>query len=134
MVSDSVDVILSNCVINLSPDKPAVFREAHRVLKPGGRIAVSDIALGAPLSAAVRETAQNYVACLSGALPVDAYIAAVEAAGFTDVRVTRTSARAMFEGALSDPNAVAVMAALDPAEVATALDAVYSVSVEARKA
>lgn len=84
----SVDVIISNCVINLSPDKPQVFREAYRVLKPGGRLAVSDIVTRVPLPAEIRQNLTAWVGCLAGALDLRAYQAALEAAGFTEVSIT----------------------------------------------
>jgi SAM-dependent methyltransferase len=83
----TVDVIISNCVINLSTDKPRVFREAFRVLKPGGRLMVSDLALLKPLPAAIRESVEAYVACIAGALAKDDYLRAVREAGFAAVDV-----------------------------------------------
>ena len=83
----SVDVVISNCVINLSPDKPQVFREAFRVLKPGGRLMVSDIVLNRPLPKAARDSAALYAACVAGALRRERYLAAVTDAGFTHVAV-----------------------------------------------
>jgi len=85
----SVDVILSNCVVNLSPDKPAVFREAFRVLKPGGRLSVSDILADRPLPDALRAQMDAWASCVSGAIPAADYVAGLEAAGFGDVRVER---------------------------------------------
>ena len=90
-VSDnSVDVIISNCVINLSPDKPQVFREAFRVLKPGGKLAVSDIVTDGPLPAVVKNNLSAWAGCIAGALDVRDYIGGIEAAGFTDVELTPT--------------------------------------------
>lgn len=83
----SVDVVISNCVINLAPDKAAVFREIARVLKPGGRVAVSDIALKQPLPAALAESAAAWGGCIAGAIPIDAYVAGLRAAGLSDVVV-----------------------------------------------
>jgi ubiquinone/menaquinone biosynthesis C-methylase UbiE len=71
LADSSVDVVISNCVINLSPDKPQVYREIARVLRPGGRIAVSDIVLKKPLPAAIREDAEALVGCVAGALLLD---------------------------------------------------------------
>ncbi len=84
----SVDVIISNCVINLVPDKAAAFAESFRVLRPGGRISVSDIVLLGDLPLQIRDSVEAYVACLSGAVLLDDYLAALTAAGFRDVRVT----------------------------------------------
>src|SRR5581483_12458156 len=83
-----VDVIISNCVINLSPDKDAVFREAFRVLRPGGRLHVSDVVLLHPLSAAEQQDMTLWAGCVSGALERDDYQARLRSAGFTDVAVS----------------------------------------------
>jgi arsenite methyltransferase len=85
---DSVDAILSNCVINLSPDKDAVFREAYRVLKPGGWLAISDIVTQGDLPASVRADEELWGACIAGALDEGEYLAKVQAAGFENVEVT----------------------------------------------
>jgi len=82
----SVDAIISNCVINLSPDKPAVFAEAFRVLKPGGRMVVSDLVLKQPLSDDVRHSVEAYVGCVAGASLQTEYLALMRAAGFADVQ------------------------------------------------
>jgi ubiquinone/menaquinone biosynthesis C-methylase UbiE len=87
VADNSIDVILSNCVINLSTDKPRVFREAFRVLRPGGRIMVSDLALKKPLPKAVRESVEAYVACIAGAQAKEDYLGAIRRAGFKDVKV-----------------------------------------------
>lgn len=87
---ETVDVLISNCVINLSPDKPAVFREAFRVLRPGGRIAVSDIVLTAPLPQAIEENIVAYVGCVAGAPLLDDYLGYIRAAGFQDVGVVES--------------------------------------------
>jgi SAM-dependent methyltransferase len=87
---DGIDVVISNCVINLSPDKPQVFREIFRVLKPGGRVAVSDIVTNGPLPEAVKSSLSGWAACVSGAIDVNEYISAMQAAGLVDVQVTPT--------------------------------------------
>ena len=133
IVDGSADVVISNCVINLSPDKPRVFREAFRVLKPGGRLAVSDIVLSAPLPAAVAEIAAAWVGCIAGAMLESDYLAAIEAAGFEGVRTTRTSYAAAFEGHRDDPIVRQVTEALGADTIAKAASSVWSVRVEARK-
>jgi SAM-dependent methyltransferase len=87
VADNTVDVILSNCVINLSTDKPRVFREAFRVLKPGGRLMVSDLALKKPLPPEIRGSVEAYVACVAGAMVKEDYLAAIRTAGFADVQV-----------------------------------------------
>jgi len=87
----SVDCVISNCVVNLSPDKPQVFREALRVLRPGGRLLVSDLVLVRPLADALRRDVALYVGCVAGALPRAEYLAALAAAGFARVEVLRES-------------------------------------------
>jgi arsenite methyltransferase len=82
-----VDVVISNCVINLSPDKPAVFREVFRVLKPGGRVAVSDIVTNGALPESVQKDMQAWGACVAGALDMKDYTRGLEEAGFIQIRV-----------------------------------------------
>jgi arsenite methyltransferase len=88
----SVDCVISNCVINLAPDKDAVFREVARVLKPGGRLAVSDIALKGELPRAVAESMAAYVGCIAGAIPIESYRAGLIAAGFEYVEIVDSGA------------------------------------------
>ena len=88
---NSIDVIISNCVINLSPDKPAVFREAFRVLRSGGRLMVSDIVLLKELPASLKESEEAYVACVAGASLKDDYLKMILDAGFKDVRTMNES-------------------------------------------
>ena len=83
----SVDAIISNCVINLSPDKKGVFKEALRVLRPGGRLMVSDIVLLKELPGVIRQSVAAYVGCVAGALMKDDYLRAIREAGFQDVMV-----------------------------------------------
>ena len=85
---DFVDVIISNCVINLAPDKSKVFREAYRVLRPGGRIMVSDIVLSKPLPKTVRDEVVTYTGCIGGAILDKEYLDHIRAAGFVDVEIT----------------------------------------------
>ena len=80
-----MDLIISNCVVNLSPDKPQVFREALRALKPGGRMLVSDLVLTRPLSPALKNDVDLYVGCVAGASLREDYLDAMRRAGFVDV-------------------------------------------------
>jgi len=84
---NSVDVVISNCVINLAPDKSRVFTEALRVLKPGGRLMVSDMVLLKELPDFIKNSIEAYIGCLSGAIMRDEYIEAIKAAGFEEVRI-----------------------------------------------
>jgi arsenite methyltransferase len=110
---NSVDVIISNCVINLSADKDKVLREAFRVLKPGGRFAVSDVVTKGEIPAAIREKVLLWAGCIAGALEENDYGAKLQAAGFTGVdleptRVYRTDdARAFLTGQGIDVDAIA---------------------------
>lgn len=85
-----VDVVISNCVINLSPDKPAVFREMYRALKSGGRVAVSDLVTNGPMSPMVAKSMESWAGCVAGALDMEEYRQGLIAAGFQDVAVTPT--------------------------------------------
>lgn len=87
LANDSADCLISNCVLNLAADKAAVFREMYRVLKPGGRVAVSDIALRQPLPDELAKSVAAYVGCIAGALEIDEYVRLLTAAGFTGVQV-----------------------------------------------
>src|SRR4051812_27705858 len=88
--ADSVDVVLSNCVINLSTDKPAVLRETARVLKRGGRLAVSDVIADPGMDEATRNSLAEYVGCIAGALTRDEYETHLAAAGLVDIEITET--------------------------------------------
>ncbi|MCI0330214.1 MAG: arsenite methyltransferase [candidate division Zixibacteria bacterium] len=87
VANETVDAIISNCVINLSPDKPKVFREALRALKPGGRMIISDLVLIAPLPESVRTSVEAYVGCLAGAAMKSDYVRMIQEAGFERVEV-----------------------------------------------
>jgi SAM-dependent methyltransferase len=100
--SDSVDVVISNCVINLSPDKDAVFREICRVLKPGGRLCVSDIVTRGELPQAIRDSLEQWAGCVAGALTEQDYLQKIRDAGFTqltseDVNLAPDKERAALE-------------------------------------
>jgi SAM-dependent methyltransferase len=83
----SIDIVISNCVINLCPDKAAVFGEAARVLRPGGLLVVADTVLLRPLPQALRDVPEMYSCCIAGAVPLANYVSLIEQAGLTDVRV-----------------------------------------------
>ena len=94
----SIDVIMSNCVINLAPNKPAVFREAFRVLAPGGRLAISDVVAIGELPTAIAGDSAAYTGCIAGAAPVAELERTIAGAGFADVRVAvQAQSRALIE-------------------------------------
>ena len=86
--SNTVDVIISNCVINLSPDKEKVFNEAFRVLTAGGKLAVSDIVTAGPLPEAIKQSLSAWAGCVAGAVEADDYIGMMKSVGFTDISIT----------------------------------------------
>lgn len=88
VADNTVDVIISNCVINLAPDKSRVFAEAFRVLKPGGKFAVSDIVTDGPLPQSMKQSLSAWAGCVAGAVDAKDYIHMMEAVGFTDVSIT----------------------------------------------
>jgi SAM-dependent methyltransferase len=130
----AVDAVISNCVINLSIDKPRVFREAFRVLRPGGRLMVSDIVLLKPLPKKIMDSAQAYVGCLSGAMKRADYLAAIRKAGFRDVTVVEETEFPM-ECMANDPTAIAIVKDMNLSrkDVDAAVGAVVSVKVSAEK-
>ncbi len=89
VADNAVNVVISNCVINLAPDKSRVFAEAFRVLKPGGRAMVSDIVLTKPLPAALKNSVEAYVGCVAGASQKDDYLNQIKQAGFTDIKINQ---------------------------------------------
>jgi SAM-dependent methyltransferase len=91
VTADSIDVVISNCVINLSPEKDKVFEEAFRVLKPGGRIMVSDIVLLKNIPDELRNSIEMYVSCIAGASLKSDYLESIKAAGFQDIRIVSES-------------------------------------------
>ncbi len=130
----SVDVIISNCVINLSPEKPQVFAEAFRVLRPGGRLLLSDIVLLKPLPEALQQSVAAYVGCVAGAVLRDDYLAMMRTVGFEDVTVQNESAFAD-NLPLQDPLVQSIMSEvrLTPEAAADIGRTVVSVQVRARK-
>ena len=126
------DVIISNCVINLSPDKPAVFREAFRVLKDNGRLLVSDIVLRGQLPERVLQSAAAYVGCVAGASQAEDYLEAIRKAGFQEIEILEDGG--MDLGAFeSDPLAREIADKLGSDTVRKAVQAVRHVIVGARK-
>ena len=113
--ADSVDVVISNCVINLAADKPGVFREIARVLKPGGRMGVTDIVAEDRLTTAERAERGSYTGCIAGALSVSEFREGLEAVGLIDVRLTPTHSVA--DGMLS-----AIVQATKPADAPPLID------------
>jgi arsenite methyltransferase len=134
-VADStIDVIISNCVINLSPDKRRVFQEAYRVLKPGGRFMISDIVLLKPLPDFIKESIHAYVSCVAGALLKDDYISAITSAGFENVNVIEEKSSA-FMLETSDPLVKPVIDKFNPSpeQVKEISGSIVSITVEGKK-
>lgn len=131
---NSVDVIISNCVVNLSPEKDRVFREAFRVLKPGGRMLISDLVLSKPLPKRLRESIDLYADCIAGAMPKDDYLREIEAAGFRDVKVVSESSFPA-ELALEDSklSGVAGKLKVSPGELTRAIGSIIILNVRAVK-
>lgn len=109
---NTIDVIISNCVINLVPDKKKAFQEAFRVLKPGGRLMVSDIVLLKGLPESVRQSINAYVGCIAGAMRKDMYLDAIRSAGFEDVSVLQESIFPL-DCMTNDPTGQAILKSLD---------------------
>lgn len=128
----SVDVVISNCVINLSPDKPQVWREIARVLKPGGRVAVSDLALLKPLSPEIRESVEALVGCVSGASLVDDIRRMIEEAGLVDIQL---ESRPGYVEAMTDINDTLYQTIAQQIPAGEKMsDYITSLSISARKA
>jgi SAM-dependent methyltransferase len=127
----SVDVVISNCVINLSADKSRVLREIYRVLKHGGRIAISDIALKKELPKVIQDNISAYVGCVAGAMIIDEYKRIVESAGLKDVKITIKGTSSCIESDTKDPIARAALDALGENESLD--DYVVSVYIEGHK-
>jgi SAM-dependent methyltransferase len=131
---NSVDVVISNCVINLSPDKQRVFNETFRVLKPGGRLMVSDVVLSKELPDFIRDSDAGYVGCISGAILKDEYLEAVKDAGFQEVEIVDEISIPV-DAWVSDPVAESIVEKLKITrdEVKEVLGSVVSVKVKGVK-
>lgn len=128
----SVDVVISNCVINLSPDKPQVWREVSRVLRAGGTVAVSDMALLRPLPDAVRQAVEALVGCVAGAVLIDDYRQMLADVGLVDIELTPKPEYVAALDSFNDPLYQRMAQALPPGT--TAGDFVTSLDVKARRA
>ena len=131
----SVDVILSNCVVNLSPEKPKVFAEAFRVLKSGGKLTLSDVVLLRPLPAVLTNSAAAYLGCVAGASLKSDYLKMLSAAGFADVQVVGESSFYLGEAA-ADPIVQTIIeeAKLTPDKIKEVGESIVSIKVIATKA
>ncbi|MBC8496212.1 MAG: methyltransferase domain-containing protein, partial [Chloroflexi bacterium] len=127
---ETIDVIISNCVINLSPDKPQVFREAYRSLRPAGRLAVSDIVTDGQLPDVIKNSLSAWADCIAGALDAKEYIAAIQEAGFADIDLTASYwDQEMIDVAIDqiDPELKIQVKDFDPQK------AIFSAKITARK-
>lgn len=132
--SNSVDLIISNCVINLSNQKEQVFREAFRVTKPEGRIMISDIILLNDLPDYIKNTVEGHIACLAGAVRKEDYLHAMAKAGFTDITIDKQSPFPI-ELMLNDPIAEKIVREnnLSEPEIKHITDSITSISISAKK-
>ena len=134
VADNTADVIISNCVINLSPDKGRVFDEAFRVLSPGGRIMISDLVVLKELPKAVKESISAYIACIAGAMKKQDYLNAIKAAGFKEVKVVEQTTYPIGDFAC-DPSAGAIVGSmgLSLKDIKSLEDSIASVKVSAKK-
>jgi len=134
VADNSVDIIISNCVINLVPDKRSAFAEIFRVLKPGGRLMISDIVLLQELPDVVKNSAAAYVGCISGALMKDDYLKTIRKVGFEDVQIVEETVFPI-ECMANDPTAQAIVkdAALPPERIKELEHSVVSIKVRGVK-
>jgi len=130
VADNHVDVVISNCVINLVPDKIRAFQEVFRVLKPGGRLMISDLVLLRELPDVIKNSVEAYIGCLSGAIMRDEYLAAIKEAGFQGVRVVDETSFPI-DCMANDPTAKAIMAnfKIPPQEVKEVASSVISIKV-----
>jgi SAM-dependent methyltransferase len=129
--SNTVDVIISNCVINLAPDKSRVFAEAFRVLKPGGKLAVSDIVTDSPLPESIKKSLSAWAGCVAGAVEVKDYIGMMEAVGFSNISITPVFFdKETVDSAIAEMGDVIELKTVSPDDV---YKAVYSAKITAWK-
>ncbi len=133
VASESADVIISNCVINLSPDKAQAFREAFRVLKPGGRLAISDILLTKPLPAEVAQSVAALIGCVAGAETEEVYVGHIRDAGFVDIELQRRPAGEIFDFETNDPVISAAIAEFGIERAREVAGTIFSYTIQARK-
>jgi len=134
VADNSVDIVISNCVINLAPDKRRVFAEAFRVLKPGGRLMISDMVLLKELPDFIKKSIEAYIGCLSGAIMRDEYIGTIKAAGFQEVSIIDETSFPI-EGIANDPTAKAIIESLEipPEKMKEVAGSVISIKVNGVK-
>ncbi len=134
VANNSIDVIISNCVINLSPDKKKVFKEAFRVLKPGGRLMVSDLVLETELPDFIKNSVETYVGCLSGAIIKESYLKYIKETGFSHIKVIDET-HFPVEDMLNDVTAKAVIENLKmkPEKIKEVAKSVVSIKIAAIK-
>jgi len=133
VASGSADVIISNCVINLSPDKLTAFREAFRVLKPGGRLVISDILLTEPLPAEVAQSVSALIGCVAGAETEEVYVGHIRDAGFVAIELQRRPAGEIFDFATDDPVISAAIAEFGVERAKEVAGTVFSYTIQATK-
>jgi len=132
--NDSINVVISNCVINLVPDKEKVFKEVHRVLKKDGKMCVSDITLTRDLPDFIKTSKSAYVACIAGAIKLKDYLALIEKAGFSDIRVVSESSYSCLTEETLDPlGQEAIKECGQDFRIQDFSDCILSVKIEAYK-
>ncbi|MFC2068465.1 arsenite methyltransferase [Chloroflexota bacterium] len=132
VADNSVDVVISNCVINLSPDKRRVFEEAFRILKPGGRVMVSDIVLLKELPAVMKNSIAAYVGCVAGAITKEEYLVALEAVGFQGVDiVNEVSTQGIYNSGTAQ--AIAEILGTSSGLIEETADSIISMQIQATK-
>ena len=134
VADNAVDVVISNCVINLAPDKKKVFAETFRVLRPGGRLMISDIVLLKELPDFIKKSIEAYIGCLSGAMMRDEYIGTIKAAGFQEISIIDETSFPI-EGIANDPTAKAIIENLEipPEKIKEVANSVMSIKVSGVK-